>query len=221
MPYQFRAVINKEYSRSYILIPFNVWEICKRKGNIPVQVMIDGVGFECKLIPKGNGIYVIPISSAVRKKIETEEEYDVAFSCLQQLSRITANSPYTKDKPIRIIDGIVFVKQPEAGYCGQACLAMLSGLPIETIIKITASKKGQLSLSKMIESLDYFGFSYEKQIYTHGQQINFPNCCIINMKGSTNNHLTVFYQGILYDPTSEDLKTIDYSQIIGYITVNG
>ncbi len=83
MPYLFCSAIYKEGNRSFIPIPFNVWETCKRNGNIPVQVMIDGVGFGCKLISKGEGNYVIPITADVRKKIDIHEEYDVAFSCVQ------------------------------------------------------------------------------------------------------------------------------------------
>ena len=219
MPYLFRSAIHKEGNRTFIEIPFNVWETCKRKGNIPVQVMIDGEGFECKLIPKGEGKYFIPITSDIRKKIDVHDEYDVAFSCLQQLSRINANSPYSKENPIRIVDHINFVRQSEAGCCGQACLAMLTGLPIEEIIKITASKKWQMSFGKVLESLDYFGYSYEKPVYTRGKPVEFPDCCIVNSKGSTKNHLSIYFKGNLYDPTSDVSKTIDYSMVVSYIPV--
>ena len=61
MTYRFNAVIYTEGSRAFIRIPLNVWEETGIKGNIPCRVSILGLSFECKLIPKGNGNYVIPV----------------------------------------------------------------------------------------------------------------------------------------------------------------
>lgn len=97
MPYLFKSSIYKEGKRSYIAIPFNVGETCKRKGSIPVKVMIDGYGYECKLIAKGEGNYVIPVTVEVLKQIDEHEAYDVAFSCLQQISRNVLKNPFTKE----------------------------------------------------------------------------------------------------------------------------
>lgn len=94
MPYLFRAGIKREGDRAVLAIPFNVEETCKRKGSIPVQVMIDGVGFDCMLITAGDGSYQIPISEDVRIKIPSEEEYDVAFSFLEQLPKIDSKNPF-------------------------------------------------------------------------------------------------------------------------------
>jgi hypothetical protein len=39
--YLFRSVYYNEGSRIFIKIPFIVWEICVKRGNIPVKVVID------------------------------------------------------------------------------------------------------------------------------------------------------------------------------------
>ena len=38
------------------------------------------------------------------------------------------------------------------------------------------------SISKILETLDYFGYSYKEPVYTHGKKVEFPKCCLINAK---------------------------------------
>ena len=63
MIYRFSAFIYTEGGRAFIKIPFNLWDETGLKGNIPCRVSINGVYFECKLIPKGNGKYLIPVKN--------------------------------------------------------------------------------------------------------------------------------------------------------------
>ena len=77
MIYRFSAVIYTEGGRAFIKIPFNVWEETGIKGNIPCRVSILGFSFECKLIPKGNGNYLIPITKKTLSALEPEEEYEI------------------------------------------------------------------------------------------------------------------------------------------------
>ena len=60
---------------------------------IPVEVVIEGTAFECKLIPKGNGEYVIPVNKDVFNKLSSSSELDVKFNLLEHLKRINNNSP--------------------------------------------------------------------------------------------------------------------------------
>ena len=62
MIYRFRADICTEGGRAFIRIPFNVWEETDLRGNIPCSVSVRGLRFECKLFPKGNGNYFIPVA---------------------------------------------------------------------------------------------------------------------------------------------------------------
>jgi hypothetical protein len=218
--YSFRSFYYKEGNRIFIRIPFNVWETCARRGNIPAKVVIDDIPFECKLLPKGNGEYVIPINKDVLKKLDSKSEYRVEFILLNQLSRINNNSPYSKDNPIRHIDSINYIKQPDIGFCGQTCLAMLADISVDEVIKIMKSKKWQSSISKVIESLDYFGFDYEEPVHTHGKNTEFPKCCIINAKGCEKSHLMVYFDGIFYDPTVGVTNDYKYENIISYIAIN-
>lgn len=218
--YTFKSVYYKEGTRVFIKIPFNVWETCAKRGNIPVKVEIDDIPFECKLIPKGNGEYVIPVNKDVQKKLDSRSEHNVQFTFMNQLTRINNNSPYSKDNPIRRIDSISYIKQSDFGFCGQTCLAMLAGISVDEVIKIMKSKKWQASISKVIECIDYFGFCQEEPVYTHGENTEFPKCCIINARGCGKSHLLVYFDGIFYDPTSGVTSDYKYDNIISYITIN-
>jgi len=75
MIYRFNAILFAEGIRTFIEIPFNVHEETGLKGNIPCRVSICERSFECKLIPKGNGKYFIPISKELLSILTLEEEY--------------------------------------------------------------------------------------------------------------------------------------------------
>ncbi len=219
MNYSFRSGYYKERNRTFIKIPFNVWDACGKKGNIPVKVYIDRIAFECKLIPKGNGEYVIPVNKDVIGKLSYSDEFDVEFVIVDHLTRINKNSPYSNDNPIRLIDNINYVKQPSNGCCGQTCLAMLAGISVDEVIKIMKSTKWQASISKVLETLDYFGYSYKEPVYTHGKKVEFPKCCLINAKGTEKTHLLVYFEGVFYDPTTYVSNDFLFENIISFIEI--
>lgn len=213
MDYKFNGEIFQEGKRSFIKIPFNVWDNCGKEGNIPVKVTIDDFTYECKLLPKGEGNYYIPISKADLQKINGEKELKISFQLISGLSRINKNSPYTLERPIRKIDSIEIIIQPQEGLCGQAIVAMLAGVSLNEVINLMKSK---CSLSKVIEALDYYGISHsDKMIYKLKQDDELPKCCIINIKG----HLMVFYDGKYYDPSIGVLENLDLSKITGYLEI--
>lgn len=126
MNYSFKSGYYNEGKRIFIKIPFNVWDTCGKKGNIPVKAVIEDITFECKLIPKGNGEYVLPVNKDIFYKLRSSGEFDIKFTILKQLMRINNNSPYNKDNPIRHIESINYLKQPADGCCGQTCLGYVS-----------------------------------------------------------------------------------------------
>lgn len=215
MVYTFSEKMFKQGNRYFIKIPFNVWEECNQKGLIPVKVSIKDCTFECKLVPKGKGIYYIPITKNSVKQLHEAVELTISFQIIQGLTRINHDSPYSKEKPIRKIDSIQRVTYPKAGYCSQICLAMLTGLTVEEVIDIMHAKAWQCSFSKLLETLDYFGILHEdKIIYTKGKEFVLPECCIVNVKEEQRNHLVLYYKGQYYDA-----KNIGFDNIIGYLKI--
>ncbi len=215
MHYLFKVTWVKENNKIYIKIPFNVWETCELKGLIPVRVDIQGISFECKLVPKGNGMYYIPVKKEIYKTLNCSDEMDVQFEVIRMLSRINSNSPYSKEKPIRKIDSIRYVHQTKNGLCGQTCLAMLTGISVEEVIRIMKSRSWQGSISKVMEALEYFGFTFQKMIYTRGKSVELPNCCIVNASG----HLMIYYESQYYDPTHGVLEKYPHEKITSYLEI--
>lgn len=210
MIYKFCGEIFENGKRLFISIPFNVWEECGQKGNIPVKVTVDDFTYECKLVPKGNGMYYIPVNKSYCNKISLNNQLEISFEIISGLSRINSNSLYSLEKPVRKIDGIDIIIAPKAGLCGQASVAMLSGLSIDEIITLMGS---QGSMSKVIEALDYYGIAHsDKMIYNFKE---LPKCCIINSKG----HLLVFYNGKYYDPYKAIMEEFDINKITGFLEI--
>ncbi len=124
--YSFKSALLKEGNRVYISIPFNVWETCGQKWLISVKVEISGNIFECKLVPKGNGKYLIPITKEFYENIINPlDEIDVQFKLSDGLSRINSINPYTKENPIRKIDCINYIQQPMLMSKCSICLRIL------------------------------------------------------------------------------------------------
>jgi hypothetical protein len=136
------------------------------------------------------------------------------------LSRINNNSLYTKEKPIRKIDSIESIIQPNAGLCGQTCIAMLTGLSVEEVMEVMHCKAWQISFSKILETLDYFGLSYsDKIVYTRGKKTILPNCCIISERTETCNHFLLYYKGKYYDSSLGILDIFDMRKMICYLEI--
>ena len=205
MQYQFGGGLHKEGNRTFIPIPFNVWEEIGLKGNIPCRVCIQDQSMECKLLPKGNGTYWIPIAKRLLAVFETQAEYEIILEPIESLTRINHNSPYTKDNPIRKITGIDPIPVPR-GYCGHSCVAMLAGVPLADVVAPMGKEKA--SWSKILEALDYYGISYaDKTVYPKGRAVALPKCCIAYNDG----RFLLWFDGAFYGAES-----IDVSETVGY-----
>ena len=208
MKYKFSEEIYSEGVRSFIRVPFNVWEETGLKGNIPCRITIGDVSFECKLLPKGSGNYVIPMTKKIFAGLEIGKEYDVEMETIGQLSRINRNSPYSKENPIRKIDSINNIPITQ-GFCGHTCVAMIAGVTLSDVIALMG--KEPASWSKILEALDYYGITYEsKAIYTKGKDYKLPECCILN----NDNGFVLWFKGSYYG-----VKEIDSKKTVSFIEV--
>lgn len=215
MEYTFTEKLFREGNRSFIKIPFNVWEECGKKGLVPVRVTLQDCVFECRLIPKGDGIYYIPVTKNVMNKIDSSGGIKVSFEVLSGLTRINHDSPYSKENPIRRIDSIQSIAYDRDGYCGQLCIAMLTGLSVEEISDIMQARAWQCSFSKLIETLDYFGIAHDdKVVYTRGKEVPLPECCIVNAKAERMGHFALYYKGKYYGGLD-----IEPDKITGYLRI--
>lgn len=104
----FEEQLYMEGNRYYINIPFNVWELTNKKGRIPVEVKIQNLSFETKLILKGEGRYILQVNKKDALQLSLNESLFVELNFIEELTRINQNSPYDKEHPIRLIDSITF-----------------------------------------------------------------------------------------------------------------
>ena len=209
MKYNFISYLQQSGTRTFTPIPFNVWDTLNQKGNIPCRIQISDNSFECKLIPKGNGIYWIPIPKSIVKTIQLSDAISVSMEPIQTLSRINSNSPYSKDNPIRIIDSITPIPVTP-GFCGHGCVAMLAGVEINDVI--TLMGKEHASWSKIIEALDYYGISHkQKPVYPKDESYVLPKCCIVY----NDNSFLLWYSNFFCGTDNIDLKkTVCYLEIL-------
>lgn len=218
MKYSFVGKIESDENGYFVNIPFNVWEICEKEGNVPAKVKLDNAIFVCNLTPLGKGYYHIPVTNELFEKLDADKEYNVTF-------RITKSevedSPYSTANPIRKIDSIDVIRQPRDGLCGQSCIAMLAGLTIEEVSNIMHCAEWQATMGKMINALNYFGLEHSEEIiYTLGKKdVTLPKCCIMMEKMGRYNHYLIGFDGKYYDSGIGVMTDYDFSELVGYLEV--
>lgn len=218
MKYTFEGKLIKDETGNYFPIPFNIWEICEKQGNVPAKIRIDNVTYVCNLFPLGNGFYRIPVQPELAGQLNTTTDYKVSF-------RITKSevddSPYSTANPIRKIDSIECIHQPEDGLCGQSCIAMLAGISIERVSNIMHCAQWQATMGKMIGALNYFGFEHSEEIiYTCGKpDVTLPKCCIMMEKLGRYNHYLIEYDGVYYDSSEGVMEEYDFTKLVGYLEI--
>lgn len=218
MKYTFEASIEKTDQGGLIRIPFNVWEICKKEGDIAVKVRIEDTVFVCNLQPEGNGYYGIAVQESVLETFEIGKEYRITFRVMQSTAEA---SPYSTANPIRKIDSMEVVIQPHDGLCGQSCVAMLAGIGLEDAINIMHCGEWQATMNKIVGALNYFGIDHSEEIiYTNGKEdVILPKCCIIMEKMGRFSHYLVYFDGKGYDSNLGVLEHYDVTKIKGYMEV--
>jgi len=218
MKYTFNASIKETEKGDRIEIPFNVWEICKQEGDVPVKVKMGETVFVCNLEPQGNGYYNIPVQQAVSKHFEAGKEYPVTFRVTKSSAQ---DSPYSTSNPIRKIDSMEPVIQPHDGLCGQSCVAMLAGITLEEAINTMHCGEWQATMDKIVNALNYYGIDHSEEIiYTGGREdVTLPECCVIMEKMGRFSHYLVYFQGKGYDSNLGVVQQYDVTKIKGYMEV--
>lgn len=218
MKYTFEASVEKSDNGGFIKIPFNVWEICKKEGAVPVKVRIGETGFVCNLEPEGNGYYNIPIQESIVHQFEIGKEYPITFRITKSNAE---DSPYSTSNPIRVIDSMAPVIQPYDGLCGQSCVAMLAGITLDEAINTMHCGEWQATMDKIVGALNYFGIDHSEEIiYTNGKpDVTLPKCCIIMEKMGRFSHYLVYFDGKGYDSNLGVIERYDVTKIKGYLEI--
>lgn len=226
MRYFFESLVEKKEKGVMIQIPFNVWEVCKHRDIIQAEVILDNKIIECELLPLENekstfqGNYEIHIPDADAVSVELGVTHKILLHITGSLIRMDQNSPYSFENPVRKIDSMQVIIQPEDGLCGQACVAMLAGLTIAEVMTVMDCREWQATMGRMISALNYYGIDHSDVInYTEGRNAVLPKCCIMMEKMGRYCHYLVHFGGKYYDSNLGVMEEYDMSKLLGYLEI--
>ncbi len=220
MRYFFSGKVEKLENIYSIRLPFNVWEVCKKRDVIQAEVVLDNKIIACELLPEKKGNYKIHLSDEDVSHIDITQEHKILLHINGSLIQVGQNSPYSFEKPIRKIDSMEVIIQPADGLCGQTCVAMLAGVTIAEVMSVMDCREWQATMGMMISALNYYGIDHSDIIiYTEGREATLPKCCIMMEKMGLFCHYLVHYDGKFYDPNMEEFTEYDMSKLQGYLEV--
>ena len=220
MRYFFDGKIDKQDDVYCIRIPFNVWEVCKLRDIIKAELVLDNRIIDCELLPETKGNYKIHLSDEDVSHTNIDQVHKILLHITGSLIQMNQNSPYSFDNPIRKIDGIEIIIQPEDGLCGQTCVAMLAGVTIAEVISVMDCREWQGTMGRVISALNYYGIDHSDIIvYTEGKEATLPKCCIMMEKMGLYCHYLVHYNGKFYDSNLGIIQEYDMSKLLGYMEV--
>ena len=220
MRYFFSGKIEKLEDFYTIRIPFNIWEVCKQREVILGDLVLDNKIISCELLPEDKGNYKIHLDEEDVSHMDITKTHKILLHVSGSLIQINQNSPYSFDNPIRNVDNVNIIVQPEDGLCGQTCVAMLAGVTIAEVISVMDCRQWQGTMHQVISALNYYGIDHSDVImYTEGEDATLPKCCIMMEKMGRFCHYLVHYDGTFYDPTLGVLEHYDINQLLGYLEV--
>lgn len=220
MRYFFESKVEKKEKGYMIQIPFNIWEVCKQRDVIQADVVLDNSVIACELLPLEKGNYEIHIGDEYALKVDLNKTHKILLHVGGSLIKMDQNSPYNFENPIRKIDGIEVIIQPEDGLCGQACVAMLAGNTIADVISVMDCREWQATMGRVISALNYYGIDHSDVIvYTEGRDAVLPKCCILMERMGRYCHYLVHYDGVFYDSNLGVLEEYDMAKLLGYLEI--
>ena len=220
MRYFFESVLEKKENEYVIRVPFNVWEVCKLRDIIQGEVILDNSIIKCELYPLEKGNYEIHIADTDAVKVEIGVNHKILLHINESLIVMDPNSPYSFEKPIRKIDSMNVILQPEDGLCGQACVAMLAGNTIAEVISVMDCREWQATMGRMISALNYYGIDHSDVIiYTEGKETVLPKCCIMMEKMGRYCHYLIHFDGKYYDSNLGVMENYDQKKLLGYLEI--
>ena len=220
MRYFFTGKIDKKENGFVIQLPFNVWEVCKLRDEIKADMVLDNEIIACKLLPKEKGNYEIHIEDKDAIKVDLTKSHQMLLHISGSIIEVSPDSPYSFDNPIRKIDSVQVIIQPEDGLCGQTCVAMLAGVTIADVIRVMDCREWQATMGMVISALNYYGIDHKDVItYTEGRDCVLPKCCILMERMGRYCQYLVYFDGKYYDSNLGVLEEYDKSKLLGYLEI--
>lgn len=94
---------------------------------------------------------------------------------------------------------INYIHEPTDLQCGQAVLAMITGMPIDQIILDSKTEK-ETKLTDMKRVLNKYGFSLCNDRKLAENKNNLPNVALLSLETPRCWHWSLYAYGVFYDP---------------------
>ncbi|MFI3237189.1 MAG: hypothetical protein R3Y47_04065 [Lachnospiraceae bacterium] len=223
MRYFFDGNIEVTKDGGLIAIPFNVWEVCKFRDVINAEIILDNKQIECELLPIEKGFYKIHLTQNDLSGVNLEVTHKILLHVGGSLIVMNKNSAYDFDNPIRKIEDVNIILQASDGLCGQAVVAMLTGVTIAEIISVMDCREWQGTMGRILSTLNYYGIDHSDVIcYTQGAtDVVLPKCCIMMEKMGRFSHYLLHFDGKFYDPNIGVLEDYELNKLLGYMEIKG
>ncbi|MEE0946223.1 MAG: hypothetical protein U0M42_05295 [Acutalibacteraceae bacterium] len=98
-----------------------------------------------------------------------------------------------------LVTDIKYVKEPTNLQCGQAVLAMLTGLSVEEIISQCGTDR-ETTLKQMKSVMKANGVSFDENRKEVQSKEDLPQIAILSLETPRCWHWSLFFKGIFYDP---------------------
>lgn len=92
-----------------------------------------------------------------------------------------------------------YIKEPTSLQCGQAVLAMLTELSVETIITQCGTER-ETALAQMKKVLTDNGISFENERKIAGKKEDLPKIALLSLETPRCWHWSLYFDGTFYDP---------------------
>lgn len=94
---------------------------------------------------------------------------------------------------------INYIHEPDDLQCGQAVLAMITGVSAEEIAILLDNHK-ETTLKEMKDTLRKFGFSVDDERIQVSDKSQLPPLCFLSLETPRCWHWSLYSEGVFYDP---------------------
>ena len=98
-----------------------------------------------------------------------------------------------------LTNSVNHIYEPNPLACGQAVLAMLSGLEVEYIFDLVKTKK-ETTLKDMKNALNALNISFKNNRVEINDKKDLPRVAILSLETPKCWHWSLFFDGVFYDP---------------------
>ncbi len=98
-----------------------------------------------------------------------------------------------------LVESVKHIYEPNPLACGQAVLAMLSGLDVKDIFKLVNTEK-ETTLKDMKVALNALKISYKENRVEVKNKGELPRVAILSLETPKCWHWSLYFEGVFYDP---------------------